>query len=128
MIRFLLFLLLLAVSWPLALLAIVLWPLVWLRLDPVPPGRDRVRRGLRAAPRGGHAPVRESWAAVGRSPGHCAANVPQLVVTMAEKARAPVGETEVEPGVTATESTFSGPTATVASADRAGSATLAATT
>jgi hypothetical protein len=30
MVRFLLFLLLLAVSWPLALLAIVLWPLVWL--------------------------------------------------------------------------------------------------
>jgi hypothetical protein len=30
MMRFLLFLLLLAVCWPLALLAIVLWPIVWL--------------------------------------------------------------------------------------------------
>ena len=30
MIRFLLFLLLLALCWPLALLAIVLWPIVWL--------------------------------------------------------------------------------------------------
>jgi len=30
MLRFLLFLLLLAVSWPLALLALVLWPIVWL--------------------------------------------------------------------------------------------------
>jgi hypothetical protein len=30
MIQFLLFLLLLAVFWPLALLAIVLWPVVWL--------------------------------------------------------------------------------------------------
>jgi hypothetical protein len=30
MLRFLLFLLLLALCWPLALLAIVLWPLVWL--------------------------------------------------------------------------------------------------
>ena len=30
MIKFLLWLLLLAVSWPLALLALVLWPLVWL--------------------------------------------------------------------------------------------------
>jgi len=29
MLRFLLFLLLLAVCWPLALLAIVLWPIVW---------------------------------------------------------------------------------------------------
>ena len=30
MIRFLLFLLLLALCWPLALLALVLWPIVWL--------------------------------------------------------------------------------------------------
>jgi hypothetical protein len=30
MIRFLLFLLLLALCWPLALFAVVLWPLVWL--------------------------------------------------------------------------------------------------
>jgi hypothetical protein len=30
MLRFLLFLLLLALCWPLALLALVLWPLVWL--------------------------------------------------------------------------------------------------
>jgi hypothetical protein len=30
MIRFLLFLLLLAVCWPLAVLAIVLWPIAWL--------------------------------------------------------------------------------------------------
>ncbi|MCX5731919.1 MAG: hypothetical protein NTY18_11360 [Deltaproteobacteria bacterium] len=30
MLRFLLFLLLLAVSWPLAILALVLWPIVWL--------------------------------------------------------------------------------------------------
>lgn len=30
MIKFLLWLLLLAVSWPLALLALVLWPVVWL--------------------------------------------------------------------------------------------------
>jgi len=30
MLRFLLFLLLLAVCWPLALLALVLWPIVWL--------------------------------------------------------------------------------------------------
>ena len=30
MIRFLLFLLLLAISWPLALFALVLWPIVWL--------------------------------------------------------------------------------------------------
>lgn len=30
MLRFLLFLLLLAVCWPLALLALVLWPFVWL--------------------------------------------------------------------------------------------------
>ena len=30
MMRFLLFLLLLALCWPLALLALVLWPLVWL--------------------------------------------------------------------------------------------------
>jgi len=29
MVRFLLFLLLLAVCWPLALLALVLWPIVW---------------------------------------------------------------------------------------------------
>lgn len=29
MLRFLLFLLLLAVCWPLALLALVLWPIVW---------------------------------------------------------------------------------------------------
>ncbi len=34
MVRFLLFLLLLAVCWPLALLAIVLWPIVWLLLIP----------------------------------------------------------------------------------------------
>jgi hypothetical protein len=30
MLRFLLFLLLLAVCWPLALIALVLWPIVWL--------------------------------------------------------------------------------------------------
>ena len=30
MMRFLLFLLLLAVCWPLAILALVLWPIVWL--------------------------------------------------------------------------------------------------
>jgi hypothetical protein len=30
MLRFLLFLLLLAVSWPLAIFALVLWPFVWL--------------------------------------------------------------------------------------------------
>ena len=30
MLRFLLFLLLLAICWPLALLALVLWPIVWL--------------------------------------------------------------------------------------------------
>ena len=30
MVRFLLFLLLLALCWPLALLALVLWPIVWL--------------------------------------------------------------------------------------------------
>ena len=30
MLRFLLFLLLLAVCWPVALLALVLWPIVWL--------------------------------------------------------------------------------------------------
>jgi hypothetical protein len=30
MLRFLLFLLLLALCWPLALLALVLWPIVWL--------------------------------------------------------------------------------------------------
>ena len=30
MVRFLLFLLLLALCWPLALLALVLWPVVWL--------------------------------------------------------------------------------------------------
>jgi hypothetical protein len=30
MIRFLLFLLLLALCWPLALLALVLWPIVWI--------------------------------------------------------------------------------------------------
>lgn len=30
MLRFLLFLLLLAVCWPLAILALVLWPIVWL--------------------------------------------------------------------------------------------------
>jgi hypothetical protein len=30
MLRFLLFLLLLAVCWPLALVALVLWPIVWL--------------------------------------------------------------------------------------------------
>ena len=30
MLRFLLFLLLLAVCWPLAILAVVLWPIVWL--------------------------------------------------------------------------------------------------
>jgi len=30
MLRFLLFLLLLAVCWPLAILAVVLWPMVWL--------------------------------------------------------------------------------------------------
>jgi len=30
MVKFLLWLLLLAVSWPLALLALVLWPVVWL--------------------------------------------------------------------------------------------------
>ncbi len=34
MVRFLLFLLLLAVCWPLALIAIVLWPIVWLVLIP----------------------------------------------------------------------------------------------
>ena len=34
MLRFLLFLLLLAVCWPLALLALVLWPIVWLLLIP----------------------------------------------------------------------------------------------
>ena len=34
MIRFLLFLLLLALCWPLALLALVLWPLVWLMSIP----------------------------------------------------------------------------------------------
>ncbi len=34
MVRFLLFLLLLALCWPLALLAIVLWPIVWLLLIP----------------------------------------------------------------------------------------------
>ena len=30
MLRFLLFLLLLAICWPLALLALILWPIVWL--------------------------------------------------------------------------------------------------
>lgn len=35
MIKFLLWLLLLAVSWPLALLALVLWPVVWLLLLPL---------------------------------------------------------------------------------------------
>lgn len=30
MVRFLLFLLLLALCWPLAILAVVLWPIVWL--------------------------------------------------------------------------------------------------
>ena len=30
MVRFLLFLLLLAICWPLALLALLLWPIVWL--------------------------------------------------------------------------------------------------
>jgi hypothetical protein len=34
MMKFLLWLLLLAVSWPLALLALVLWPLVWLLVLP----------------------------------------------------------------------------------------------
>ena len=34
MLRFLLFLLLLAVCWPLALLALVLWPIVWLLTIP----------------------------------------------------------------------------------------------
>ncbi len=34
MVRFLLFLLLLALCWPLALLAIVLWPIVWLLIIP----------------------------------------------------------------------------------------------
>ena len=34
MLRFLLFLLLLAVCWPLAILAIVLWPMVWLASIP----------------------------------------------------------------------------------------------
>ena len=35
MLRFLLFLLLLAVSWPLALLALVLWPIVWVLSIPI---------------------------------------------------------------------------------------------
>ncbi len=34
MIKFLLWLLLLAVCWPLALIAVVLWPIVWLLLLP----------------------------------------------------------------------------------------------
>jgi hypothetical protein len=34
MVKFLLWLLLLAVCWPLALLALVLWPIVWLLLLP----------------------------------------------------------------------------------------------
>jgi hypothetical protein len=34
MLKFLLWLLLLAIAWPLALLALVLWPLVWLLLLP----------------------------------------------------------------------------------------------
>jgi len=34
MLRFLLFLLLLAVCWPLAILAVVLWPMVWLASIP----------------------------------------------------------------------------------------------
>jgi hypothetical protein len=34
MLKFLLWLLLLALCWPLALLALVLWPLVWLLLIP----------------------------------------------------------------------------------------------
>jgi hypothetical protein len=34
MVRFLLFLLLLVVCWPLALLAIVLWPIVWVLTIP----------------------------------------------------------------------------------------------
>ena len=35
MIRFLLFLLLLVLCWPLALLALVLWPIVWLVSIPI---------------------------------------------------------------------------------------------
>jgi len=62
------------------------------------------------------------------SPAYRAAKDPQLVVTTAENARRPLDETEVAPGATTIESTFSGPTTTVASADREGSATLAATT
>ena len=59
---------------------------------------------------------------------YCAANVPQLVVTSAAKATVPFGFTVPLPGVTATESTFSAPTVTVAVAVLLGSAWLVATT
>jgi hypothetical protein len=57
-----------------------------------------------------------------------AANVPQLVVTVAAKVTCPFAATVPLPGVTATESTFSGPTTTVALAVLVVSATLLATT
>jgi hypothetical protein len=59
---------------------------------------------------------------------YCAANVPQVVVTIAENPSAPFGVTVPLPGATATASTRSAATVTTASEVRAGSATLVATT
>ena len=57
-----------------------------------------------------------------------AAKVPQVVVTIAENASAPLRTTVPLPGVTATASTRSAPTVTVPSDVRVGSARLVATT
>jgi hypothetical protein len=65
---------------------------------------------------------------VGPDPGHCAAKVPQEVVTTAEKARDPPARTEVVAGVTSSAMILSGPTATAPSTTRVESAALVATT
>ncbi len=57
-----------------------------------------------------------------------AANVPQLVVTVAENCWEPEVATVLDVGVTETDTTFSGPTVTVAMALAEGSAMLVATT
>ena len=51
MLKFLLWLILLVLCWPLALLALLLYPVVWLLLLPFRLRRDHGRRGLQAAQR-----------------------------------------------------------------------------
>ena len=61
MISFLLWVLLFVVCWPLAILALVLWPIVWLICAAVPAARDRRRGRVRVAARHHHAAGAGVW-------------------------------------------------------------------